>query len=204
MSNIFLEFKLIRGASKGLWVRYPTVCLSIFELQLEQVTGFESRERLNFVPEFKTRQRQSCFIESPSDRVLVRQWVRYPTVSINFRVAVGTSHWVRIPRETKFCSWVQNPSASILFFESPSDRVLVRALSSISDSVYQFSSCSWNKSLGSNPAQVPEFETCQCHFFLIAVRQNAGYSLSLKPVSVHLFSSCRRTECWLVPGFKPR
>jgi len=87
-------------------------CLSIFELQLEQVTGFESRERLNFVPEFKTRQRQSCFIESPSDRVLVRQWVRYPTVCLSI-------FELQLEQVTGFksrsSSWVRNLSVSFFF-----------------------------------------------------------------------------------------
>ena len=61
-------------------------CLSIFELQLEQVTGFKSRSS-SWVRNLSV----SFFFESPSDRMLVSPWVWNPLVSIYFQVAVGQS-----------------------------------------------------------------------------------------------------------------
>ena len=154
-------------------------------------------------------------------------WTRSPPSHL-FLSCRRTESWGSIPAqvpefETRQCSSI---------FKFKLNRGAGKSLGSNPDSAYLFSSCSWTKSLGSIPAQVPEFETRQCSFifklpsdrvlvspwvqtpialiyFQVAVGQSHWVwippkSLSSKPVNAHLFSSCRRIECWLVPGFKPR
>ena len=78
--------------------RYKSECL-------EQVTGFESRERLNFVPEFKTRQRQSCFSRGyaafPVVAIVGKQCT-LPPGEIHPRVVYRREIWAR-------CDNLKNP-----------------------------------------------------------------------------------------------